>query len=187
MYTLAHVVATDVNGLIGLNNELPWGKIKVDLKYFKDLTMDSAVLMGVNTVCSLPRPDIGKKTLPGRFIIGVDKSSRGEGSPSFKARVDTFATDVTITKQYDAIRIPTRFCQDRIYIAGGGNIYAETMDDVRVVFRNVIHTKDPIVIKPDDKAVYYNLEKLRTDFIRIKSDFIGDNNASVLTEIWIRK
>ena len=47
-------------GLIGENNKLPW-KLPLDLKYFKEVTKDSILIMGRHTYESLPG------MLPGRI------------------------------------------------------------------------------------------------------------------------
>ena len=49
------VVATDKNNGIGsLNNTLPW-KCTDDLNFFKQVTLNGAVIMGRNTFMSLPK------------------------------------------------------------------------------------------------------------------------------------
>ncbi len=49
---LALIVAVDDNFLIGNGNELPWYEPN-DLKYFKQITLNKAVLMGYNTYLSI--------------------------------------------------------------------------------------------------------------------------------------
>ena len=49
---LALIVAVDDNFLIGNGNELPWYEPN-DLKYFKQITWNKAVLMGYNTSLSI--------------------------------------------------------------------------------------------------------------------------------------
>jgi dihydrofolate reductase len=56
------IFASDKNGLIGLNGELPW-HIPEDLKHFKKVTTNSTVIMGRKTLESLP----GNKPLPNRM------------------------------------------------------------------------------------------------------------------------
>ena len=56
------IVARATNGVIGRNGTLPW-RIPADLKRFKALTMDSAMVMGRRTFNSLPG------VLPGRRHI----------------------------------------------------------------------------------------------------------------------
>ena len=49
---IAMVLAMDVHGLIGKNNDLPW-HFPEDLKYFKSLTLNHTVLMGRKTFESI--------------------------------------------------------------------------------------------------------------------------------------
>lgn len=57
------VLAADKNNCIGANNGLPWGRIKADLKWFKERTLGSTLVMGSRTWNSLP------KKLSGRFHV----------------------------------------------------------------------------------------------------------------------
>jgi len=58
----------DEGNCIGKNNQLPWGKIKYDMKYFKETTMFHTVIMGRKTFESL-----GHKPLKNRVNIVVSK------------------------------------------------------------------------------------------------------------------
>jgi dihydrofolate reductase len=69
------VVARAQNGVIGRGGKLPW-HLPADLKRFKALTMDSAMVMGRKTFESLPG------LLPGRrhIVLTRDRSWRAEGA-----------------------------------------------------------------------------------------------------------
>lgn len=60
------IVACDPNGGIGINNTLPWPKLKGDLARFRELTEDKIVVMGRQTWNSLP-----VKPLPNRLNIVI--------------------------------------------------------------------------------------------------------------------
>jgi dihydrofolate reductase len=62
------VVARARNGVIGLNNQLPW-HLPEDLKHFKNTTMGRHVLMGRSTYESIGRP------LPGRTILVLTRNT----------------------------------------------------------------------------------------------------------------
>ena len=66
---LASILACDKNGGIGRNNKLPWPHNISDLKYFREKTNNSVIVMGRNTWDSLP-----KKPLPKRINIVVSSS-----------------------------------------------------------------------------------------------------------------
>ena len=67
------VLASDPTGVIGNNNDLPWGhgELTGDLKRFRQLTDGKIVLMGSKTYRSLPTYPKG---LPGRLNIVVSSS-----------------------------------------------------------------------------------------------------------------
>lgn len=66
---ISMIVALAENGVIGINNQLPW-HLPGDLKYFKSVTMGKPLVMGRKTFESLGKP------LPGRphIILTRDKS-----------------------------------------------------------------------------------------------------------------
>lgn len=66
---LSIIVAVAKNGVIGLNNDLPW-HLPEDLKRFKALTMGHHIIMGRKTYESLDR------LLPGRTTVIVTRNKR---------------------------------------------------------------------------------------------------------------
>jgi len=67
MPILSLIVATAKNGVIGLDNKLPW-HLPEDLKRFKTLTMGHHIIMGRKTFESLGR------LLPGRTTVIVTRN-----------------------------------------------------------------------------------------------------------------
>ena len=110
---VALIAAVARNGVIGAGDALPW-RLSSDLKHFKALTMGKPLVMGRKTFQSIGRP------LPGRAIIVV---TRDEG----------FAADgVEIARDIEAaLRLAeAKACAagaDEIIVAGGGEIYAQTI------------------------------------------------------------
>lgn len=64
--TVAMIVAAAKNGVIGLNNQMPW-HLPEDLKYFRRVTMGKPVIMGRKTFESIGKP------LPGRLNIVISR------------------------------------------------------------------------------------------------------------------
>lgn len=64
------IVAMTEDRVIGKNNDLPWPRIKEDMKHFKDITAGHAVVMGRKTWDSIPEKF---KPLPGRTNIVVSR------------------------------------------------------------------------------------------------------------------
>ena len=105
---LAIIVAKAKNGVIGIDNTLPW-HLPADLKHFKQNTLGHPIIMGRKTWESLGRP------LPGRrnIVITRDSSFRAEGAECFNS----------IESAVDA-------CQgvDLAFIIGGAQIYEQALD-----------------------------------------------------------
>lgn len=74
MMDLAIIVATDEQGLIGKDNDLPW-RLSADLQYFKRVTMGKPLIMGRNTHDSIGRPLPGRKNI----IVTKNKEYQAEG------------------------------------------------------------------------------------------------------------
>jgi len=110
---VALIAAVARNGVIGAGDALPW-RLSSDLKRFKALTMGKPLIMGRKTFQSIGRP------LPGREVIVV---TRDEG----------FAPEgVEVARDIDAALhlAETKACAagvDEIIVAGGGEIYAQTI------------------------------------------------------------
>lgn len=104
---LAIIVARAKNGVIGVNNTLPW-HLPEDLKHFKTTTMGCPIIMGRNTWLSLGRP------LPGRRNLVVSRN------PEFKAEGAE-----TYTSLEDAIDACSGV--EKAFIIGGAQIYDEAL------------------------------------------------------------
>lgn len=129
------IVAYDANGVIGVNNKLPW-HIKEDLKMFKEITMGEAILMGRKTWESIPN-----KPLPGRFNFVLSRRNVS-GCISF----GSYPSAIQFLKQY----------YDKVIVIGGSSLYefAITQADVLHITQvnEIVRTSfgDKItVFKPD--------------------------------------
>lgn len=71
--TVRAIFASDDEGGIGKNGDLPWPHNSADLKWFKEKTTNSTVIMGRNTWESLP-----VKPLPNRRNIVVTTGNANE-------------------------------------------------------------------------------------------------------------
>jgi dihydrofolate reductase len=111
---LVLVAAVARNGVIGADNRLLW-RLSSDLKRFKALTMGKPLVMGRKTFESIGRP------LPGRDTIVVthDKAFAAEGT------LVAHNLDAALTL---AAERAAAMGADAIVIAGGGEIYAQTID-----------------------------------------------------------
>ena len=103
------IVAMSKNLVIGQNNTIPW-HIPEDLKLFKDITMNSIIVMGRKTFDSLPNGP-----LRNRHHIVITRN------PSFYTNFDK----VTYCSPGDADNIikQTRGVSQKVFIIGGAEIY----------------------------------------------------------------
>lgn len=104
---VALIVAVAKNGVIGINNTLPW-RLPEDLKRFKALTTGHAIIMGRKTFESLGRP------LPNRrnIVISRNPDCRFDGAEVFASLAAAIAACAGAA---------------RVFVIGGGEIYAQAL------------------------------------------------------------
>lgn len=115
------IVAIADNGAIGKNNELLW-HISEDLKFFRRTTLGCPVIMGRKTFESIGRP------LPKRQNIVV--SRRGFEAPEGVEVVGS------LEEAYTAVEAQS----SRLFIMGGGQIYAQALPDMDRLIITHVHT-----------------------------------------------
>lgn len=105
------LVALAQNGVIGINNDLPW-RLPDDLKWFKKNTLGKPIIMGRNTMESL-----GRRPLPGRKNIFISRH--------FQEHIEGFEHAASLS---DAISL----CGDvdEVCIIGGAFLYESALDMV---------------------------------------------------------
>lgn len=106
------IAAMGQDRTIGLNNTMPW-HLPEDLRHFKARTLGKVMIMGRNTFNSIGHP------LPGRTTIIV---SRTLTSPPH--------ADCHLAASIEqALHMAQELCiaEQEIIIAGGGEIYAQTL------------------------------------------------------------
>lgn len=118
------IIATDQNFGIGINNSIPWD-CPADMRYFKEQTIKSTVVMGRKTFESLGR----KGGLPNRFNVVVSSSWKyGHGNVVSKP-LESVISDICNPVFVDG---------DDIWIIGGASIYKELLPYVDEVHHTMI-------------------------------------------------
>lgn len=103
------IVAVAKNGVIGINNKLPW-KLSADMKYFAKITTGKTVVMGKKTYLSIM--EMLGKPLPNRKNIVLSNSmEKTEG--------------VEIAKDIKTIEDLAK--KEEIFIIGGESIYKQLL------------------------------------------------------------
>lgn len=119
---IAAIVAMSDNRVIGVNNQLPW-HLPADLRHFKELTTNHAILMGRKTYESIGRP------LPNRLnlIISRDRNYKAEGCHT----VQSFDA---------AIEQSLHNGKNILYVIGGAEIYTLLLDQIEQLDLTLVHT-----------------------------------------------
>ncbi len=123
------IVAIADNNAIGRDNALLW-HISEDLKFFKRTTSGCPVIMGRKTYESIGRP------LPKRTNIVV---SRGFEAPEGVVVVPSLEEAYSVAMSSFEDSCPT--AEGRCFIMGGGQIYAQGMDDADRLIITHVHTE----------------------------------------------
>ncbi|MEJ1517084.1 dihydrofolate reductase [Bacillus cereus] len=112
------IVATSKNGVIGVDNQLPW-HLPQDLKYFKKQTIGKTVIMGRKTFESIGKP------LPNRhnIILTRDQNYKPEGVTVF--------TDIHKL-------IASLSNNEEHMVMGGGEIYKLFLPFVDKIYQTLI-------------------------------------------------
>ena len=122
---LGVVWAQTSTGVIGRDGGMPW-RLPEDMRHFTRLTTGHPVIMGRKTWESFPdryRP------LPGRTNIVITRQEEWGGTPAAEGAI--------AVKSLDDALLESQFApgNEMVWIIGGGNIYAQSMDlaDVAVI------------------------------------------------------
>lgn len=122
------IAAVSKDKVIGRQGGIPW-KIKEDLNFFKEKTLNSPIIMGRATYESIGRP------LPNRLNIVMTRSAKNtEG-----------VTEVTSVEKAIEVASINRD-SSRVYIIGGQNIYKEFLP----IAHRMIITEVDLYIKDGD-------------------------------------
>ena len=115
------------NGVIGRDNRLPW-RLKSDMQHFRRVTMGKPVIMGRKTFQSLMQPLKGRTTI----VVTRDRAFTAPG-----AVVAFGLTEALAAARGDALRRHA----DAIMVAGGADIYEQTMPFADRLLVTLIHDR----------------------------------------------
>jgi dihydrofolate reductase len=143
--TLTHIVAMAENRVIGRAGGIPW-HISEDFKFFKRTTMGHALVVGRKTFESFGRP------LPGRLNVVV---TRGP------AAAIAAAANVRVVPDLEAALALCRAVEgewgSEVFVAGGGEIYRQTIASVSRIYLTVVHQRlDGDTVYPEFDAAQFS-------------------------------
>jgi dihydrofolate reductase len=119
------VAALAENGVIGRDNGLPW-RLKSDMRYFRDVTMNKPVVMGRKTYLSVGKP------LPGRTNIVLTRDAGFAVPGVVVAGSLEHAMEVA---RGDALRRGA----DAIAVIGGTELFRQTMPMAARLVLTLVH------------------------------------------------
>ena len=146
------IVAIAQNFAIGKNNDLLF-HLPNDLKRFKDITLGHTIIMGRNTLLSLPKWPLPNR----RHIVITDKPD-----DIFPGCETVFSIDEAIEKVKD---------ENEAFIIGGGMIYRQFYPVAGNLYLTLVHKDfDADVYFPEIDYSEWE-ETAREDFYDEKNDF----------------
>lgn len=120
--TISMISAMDLEGTIGKNNKLPWGRgLPADLTRFKEITMGKPIIMGRKTWESIGRP------LPGRKNIVISKTLKEVKGIT------------VVTSPQEAIEEAEKEDTEEMIVIGGESIYREFYEKSDKLYITLIH------------------------------------------------
>lgn len=145
---LTLIAAVALNGIIGLNNRMPW-RLPGDMAHFRRATAGQPVLMGRRTYESIGR------ALPGRPTIVVSQS-RNFRPPDADVAPD-LASAIT-----QATRRGRDIGADQIMVAGGGAIYAASIGGAATLVITAVDLEPPgdTAFPAIDRAQWREIERI---------------------------
>lgn len=161
------IVARADNGVIGIDNKLPW-HLPCDLKYFKRVTMGKPVVMGRKTFESIGRP------LPGRTNVVV---TRNHDWSALGVRV--------VSNLRDGLKLACTQAEldgvDEVVLIGGASIYQESMALVDRMYVTQVH------VSPEGDAFFKAPDEAIFEQISVDDHFADDISLAYSYEIWDRR
>jgi len=108
------IAAVSINGVIGSENKIPW-HYPQDLKYFKEVTQNTTIIMGRNTFNSIGKP------LPNRRNIVITSQK------------------INGIETYNSVQEALNNIKDlNIWFIGGAKIYAEALKYVESIVLTLV-------------------------------------------------
>ena len=165
------IVAIADNNAIGRDNALLW-HLSEDLKFFRRSTLGCPVIMGRKTYESIGRP------LPKRINLVI---SRGNVAPDGVELVHSLEEAY---EQAEATNL------ERCFVMGGGQIYAQAMNDVDRLIVTHVHTViedadtffpeiDPALWQVEERSEMFHDEEADLDFEFVQYIRVGHNPVNI--------
>lgn len=140
------IIAIAKNFAIGKDGKLPW-HYSSDLKFFKQTTLNHAVVMGRNTWESLP-----KKPLPNRLNIVLSRTAEIESEPN-----------VLVMRDVESVLALKNYLSCDLFVIGGAKTYEAFQDviDKWIVTEVPLEIEDADTFMPEYFLEAFELNEMR--------------------------
>lgn len=130
------IVCMDQNYSIGCNGKLLY-HIKEDLVRFKDLTMNSVVIMGSKTLLSLPNSQ------PLKYRRNIVLTNNKELSKKYPKFTLSSTNPILFTDDFEKIIKKYKYIEQQLWIIGGASIYKQFEEHCARLFITDVITRHP--------------------------------------------
>lgn len=158
------IVAMTEEGVIGIDNNLPW-HISEDLKLFKKTTDQNILVMGRHTFESIGKP------LPGRISFVISKSA---DTLNDKSVLQNSLGNYECGKAYyfssleEAFDASEQVSDREVFVIGGASVYGQAIPFADKLFFSMIKNNYPgnVYFPQFDKTLWQVTEEIDyTDFV----------------------
>ncbi|MBI5400503.1 MAG: dihydrofolate reductase [Candidatus Yonathbacteria bacterium] len=118
------MAAVAKENVLGYEGKMPWGQLPNDLARFKAMTTGHPVVMGSKTMGSIGR------VLPDRRIIVLTRNPK---------KFESYGRHITIIQDLD--HVFKLAAKNRVYIAGGEDVYRQFMPVADIAYITRIHAE----------------------------------------------
>ncbi|MDY6062311.1 MAG: dihydrofolate reductase [Erysipelotrichaceae bacterium] len=156
---IAMIAAIGKNNELGKKNQLLW-HLPNDLKFFKEVTLNHTVLMGLNTYKSIGRP------LPKRrnIVLSYNGEYQEDG-------IEVYGTIDEALKNLD---------EDKIFVIGGASMYTQFIDRADELYLTEVDAEDR-----EADAYFPQFDKSRYNYTKLKDN--SDGNISYCHVLYTKK
>jgi len=165
MSKISIIVAASKNLVIGKNGDLPW-HLPSDLKYFKEKTTNSTVVMGRNCWDSIPDK---YKPLPNRKNIVITRTNLVLNGATIKNNLNDYL-DELINDGLD----------NEVFIIGGAQIYNECFKFAHKLYFTNINSE----IEGD---VYLKGFDANEWLLNSETDYMNENGYEFKFQVYLKK
>ncbi|WP_145010428.1 dihydrofolate reductase [Pseudomonas oryzihabitans] len=164
---LSLIVAVADNGVIGIDNRLPW-HLPAELKYFKAVTLGKPLVMGRKTWDSLGRP------LPGRLNLVVSRQTdlHAEGAEVRASLATALERAAAWAEEREA---------SEIMLIGGAQLFAEALP----VAQRLYLTR--VALAPEGDVFFPDWQESDWQLVSRQEHPAEEDRPAYACEVWERR